>query len=102
MINRPYALKIKWDAQRPINPKSELVVITFSDASENVWTGTVATTQFIEGTMKKDRLTGECAGGEYFCAPNLVIVRSVDEVCLRNAIDDLERRGDLEQYFTKA
>jgi hypothetical protein len=52
------------------------------------------TLEAIDQVMKKNRLTGECAGGSYFWVDGLIVMNEISEEELGKAVDDLVKSDD--------
>ena len=51
--------------------------------------------------FEKNKKTGECANGTYFCIPQMVLVEEISEQNVRATIDDLINNLEIESYFKK-
>jgi hypothetical protein len=63
------------------------------------YVATFFTTANIQRLMDKDAETGECAGGLYFWATDMVIVRSLTRENIERTIADLLSSGTFESVF---
>jgi hypothetical protein len=79
-----------WD----INPDNVDVGIELSDGRQ-YW-ATFFTLQNIESLFQKNRRTGECAGGAYLWAVNMVIVENLELDTIRKSIEDLISTGEID------
>jgi hypothetical protein len=71
--------------------------------TRGTYAGTLFTPEGIVHVMDKWGQTGECAHGSYFyCLPDLLVVRRLDETIVRSAIDELLENGVFEQIFVKS
>lgn len=59
----------------------------------------VVTRKFLDAMFKKNRRTGECAKGNYFCMPGMIVVRQITEPVVKATIDDMIENLDVECYF---
>lgn len=51
--------------------------------------------------FEKNKRTGECARGAYFCMPNRILVEEISETNVKKTIDDLINRLAIEIHFEK-
>lgn len=83
-----------------INPEEDLVDIEVTlEGIKKVYRGSITTTRFIDGRMEYYQETGENAGGSYFGASNMVIVRKIDDKTIRKTLKDLIEKGTFEEFF---
>ncbi|HIE30012.1 TPA: hypothetical protein EYP66_22335 [Candidatus Poribacteria bacterium] len=55
----------------------------------------------IKTLMKRYKKTGECSGGLYFWASNMIIVERLNEKTLCETIDNLLAEGEFGRVFSK-
>jgi hypothetical protein len=67
----------------------------------DVYTATFFTLPNIESLFRKNAESGECAGGVYFWATDMIIVGTITESTIRKAIDDLIESDELRLACTK-
>lgn len=82
-----------------IDPENAAVDVILTTRSGEVYAANFATLRFIEYMFEKNKRTGECVSGSYFCMPRLVIVERIDEEKIKKTIDDLIKNRDIEEYF---
>jgi|SRR3989338_6965195 len=82
-----------------IDPENTAVDVVLTTLSGDDYRANFATLKFIKYMFEKNRRTGECASGSYFCMPGLVIVERIDEEKIKNTIDDLIKNREIEEYF---
>ena len=58
--------------------------------------GTFFTLKNIDSIMKRHSLSGESASGTYFCAKDMIIVRSLNVDTINQAVEHLIDSGDYE------
>ncbi|WP_409295370.1 hypothetical protein V1498_18815 [Peribacillus sp. SCS-26] len=75
------------------------VVITFPDRSK--WIATFFTYKNIETLRKKNTRTGECMGGSYFWASDMVLIDRVSRERINEVIDFLIANEEFESAFTR-
>jgi hypothetical protein len=70
------------------------VEITLSD--ERKYSATFFTISNIRTLMNKNRLTGECAGGIYFWAANMIVVEDLESETIRRTVAGLIKDGEID------
>jgi hypothetical protein len=73
------------------------VFVYFADGRK--YFATFFTVSNIRSIMRKDRGTGECAGGLYFWASNMIVVERLDRETIERAVSDLMRSSEFEKAF---
>ena len=61
-----------------------------------VFAATFFTIRNLATLMARHRRSGECAGGRYFWAVDMIVVERIDEATLRAAVADMISDGSLE------
>lgn len=95
-----YQFEIRWhdpDNHDPANAAEEIRLT----ANGQEYMATFATINFIAQMFEKNRGTGECSDGAYFCMPKMIIVKRIDEYTVRRTIDGLISDQQLEIYLDK-
>lgn len=95
-----YKARIDWhDSRRPINPELDDadIILTTRDGKE-YWTSFV-TRKYLDYLFRKNKKTGECAGGTYFAMPGMIVVERIDKDSIRKTIDDMINLLSVESYF---
>ena len=69
------------------------IEITLSDGRQ--YSATFFTLRNLESLFEKNRRTGECAGGLYFWAVDMILVERLDHETIRATIADLISSGEL-------
>jgi hypothetical protein len=73
------------------------VMVTFEDGRR--WVATFFTYQNILSLAQKNRETGECLGGRYFVATDMILVDEFSRERVQQVIDDLLEEEEFERYF---
>ncbi|HKO57800.1 MAG TPA: hypothetical protein VJ276_18170 [Thermoanaerobaculia bacterium] len=83
-----------------LNPDDDNVdvFVYFADGKKK-YVATFFTVSNIQSVMRKDRGTGECAGGLYFWASNMIVVERLDRETVERTVADLMRTGEFEKAF---
>ena len=55
--------------------------------------------QNILSLANKNRVAGECLGGKYFVATDMILVAEVTRQCIEEVVADMIERNDFETYF---
>src|SRR5262249_32714919 len=73
------------------------VVVLFEDGSR--WVATFFSYQNVSSLAEKNRATGECLGGKYFVATDMILVDEVTRQRIEEVIEELLNRSEFEIYF---
>ena len=73
------------------------VFVYFADGRKYV--ATFFTVSNIRSIMRKDQGTGECAGGLYFWASNMIVVERLDRETIERTVADLIQSREFEKAF---
>jgi len=57
--------------------------------------------QNILSLKEKFRHSGECLGGKYFCATDMILIEEVSREPIEEVVTDLIKQDDFERYFTR-
>ena len=97
-ISKDYEFEIFWPGSENYNPEEESVDLVIRSGGRE-YTGTVLTPGFIDAMFEKNRRTGECAGGSYFCIPRMVVVKRIDNETIKRTLDEMIDNGEIDIYF---
>lgn len=86
------------DSWSPIDDNVD-VEVTFSDGSR--YTATFFTIENIRSLFAKNKKTGECAGGTYLWAAEMILVEKLDIETMKATVQGLIRDGELDGAFTR-
>ncbi|MBS3108347.1 hypothetical protein J4409_00590 [Candidatus Woesearchaeota archaeon] len=100
-IFKDYQFRIEWTSSKPFNPEREAVDVVLTTKEGKEYYANVATPRFINYVFEKNKRTGECASGSYFCMPRLIIVKRIDKETIKATIDDLINNLEVKEYFKK-
>jgi hypothetical protein len=64
------------------------------------YVATFFTTRNLETMFRRNAASGECAGGTYFWASDMIIVQTLRADTLQTTIDDLLHTGEFTQAFS--
>jgi len=84
-----------WD---PIDDNVD-VEVRFCDG--RLYTATFFTLKNLESLFKKNETTGECVGGLYFWATEMIIVKRLDLDVMNTTVSNLLRDDEFEAIFTR-
>ena len=82
----------------PVDDNSD-VIVTFENGDK--WVATFFSYQNILSLTQKNRKTGECLGGKYFVATDMILVDEVSRDRIEEVVADLVKANDLETYFAQ-
>lgn len=75
------------------------VTVTFENGGK--WVATFFSYQNILSQAEKNRRTGECLGGKYFVAADVVLVDEVSRERIEEVVAGLLEQNDFERYFAR-
>jgi hypothetical protein len=93
-----YEIEILDHGSRNIEDDNVDVFVYFSDGRKFV--ATFFTLQNLKSIMTKDEGTGECAGGLYFWASDMIVVQKLDRDTIHKAVADLVKTGEFAKAFS--
>lgn len=73
------------------------VIVTFEDGER--WVATFFTYQNILSLREKNRQTGECLGGKYFCATDMILVDEVSRERIEEVVAEMLAQKEFNTYF---
>ena len=98
--NQTYSIWIEaecWeDGWTPDDVNSDAIV-TFEDGKR--WVATFFTYKNIQSLTEKFRESGECLGGKYFVATDMILVDEVSRVRIEEVVADLLKENAFGTYF---
>jgi hypothetical protein len=75
------------------------VIVTFENGER--WVATFFSYQNILSLAKKNHETGECLGGRYFVATDMILIDEVRRERLEEVVADLIKENDFEWCFAR-
>lgn len=96
-----YTFRLNWTSSEPFNPKNETVEVRLTTRDGQEYSANFTAKSFIDYMFEKNKRTGECAKGTYFCMPNMILVEEISEQNVKATIDDLIDMLAIEMYFEK-
>ncbi len=93
-----YTFKIYFPGEEKINPNNESVDLIVNKMGKK-YTGTLMTLNYLNNIFNKNKETGECANGSYFCMERLVIVNDLKKETIKKTLDGLIETGEFKDYF---
>ncbi len=96
-----YSFRFNWTSSEPFDPRRETVEVRLTTKDGEEYLANFTAKGFIDYIFKKNKKTGECVRGTYFCMPNMILVEEISEGNVRATIDDLIDNLEVEDYFTK-
>jgi hypothetical protein len=82
---------------KPADENSD-IIITFEDGSR--WVATFFSYANINTLVEKNRRTGECMGGKYFWASDMILVDEVSRARIEEVVQYLIETNEFRQIFT--
>lgn len=74
------------------------VIVTFDDGSR--WVASLFTYKNITTLAAMNRATGECLGGSYLWASDMILIDEISRDKIEQVINDLISRGEFESAFS--
>jgi hypothetical protein len=96
-----YNFRFNWTSSEPFNPRDETVEVRLTTRDGQEYSANFTAKGFIDSMFEKNKRTGECAKGTYFCMPNMILVEEISEKNVRKTIDDLIDMLAIEIHFEK-
>lgn len=96
-----YSFEIVWYYSRPLNPECEAIEVILTTKSGDRYISNFTTTKYIEAISKKNKETGECAGGIYFAMPGMVVLERLTPEHVKKTIDYMIEDLEIDEYFEK-
>ncbi len=81
------------------DPEMDVFDVRIVDESGREYSADFVPVGFLTYVFDKNRKTGECAEGSYFCMPHMIVVERVDQNIVERTVNDLNAKGDLFDYF---
>lgn len=97
---KDYEFKINWTSSEPYDIENEAIDVRITTSSGEEYSANFTTLKFLDYVFEKNRRTGECSSGTYFCMPGMIIVEKLTEDNIKRTIDDLIDRLCVENYLT--
>ena len=85
----------------PLNSNNDNVDVQVTFPNGERFSAVFFTLRNIEALMKRYKKTGECAGGLYFWASDMIIAESLTEKTICKTIDHLLAEGEFGYVFSK-
>ncbi|MDP7006369.1 MAG: hypothetical protein QF718_09190 [Phycisphaerales bacterium] len=96
-----YRFRFNWTSSEPFDPRNETVEVRLTTKDGQEYFTNFTAKNFIDYMFEKNKRTGECAKGAYFCMPNMILVEEISEKEVKATIDDLIENLDIGEYFKK-
>jgi len=71
------------------------------DNNKIEYTSNFTTLNFLKWVFEKNKRSGECADGTYFCMSRTVIVESLSQENIKRTIEELIDNYEFNDYFTE-
>ena len=84
-----------------INRRNDNVDVEVRFKTGEQYIATFFTLANIVAILERYATSGECKGGLYFWASNMIVVKELSEQVIRTTIEDLIDHGELEQAFSR-
>ncbi len=81
------------------DPANLAVDISISTPEGNKYIANFVTRKFLDYIFEKNRRTGECSSGTYFCMPGMVVLEEITQSSVKKTIEDLIQNREMEEYF---
>lgn len=93
-------INMDWANIEPYDLKNEMLEVRLTTRGGQDYVANFTTQKFIDDIFRKNKKTGECLSGTYFCMPdNMVIVDELTNDNIKKTIDDLIDKKEIECYF---
>jgi hypothetical protein len=95
------AFDIHFFGSGPLDPENDNVDVEVRFETGEVFGATLFTLGNVAALLQKYRQSGECLGGSYFWAADMIIVESLTREAVRAMVEDLIRTGEFETAFAR-
>ena len=75
------------------------VIVTFQNGER--WVATFFSYQNILSLREKNRETGECLGGKYFCATDMILADEVSRERIEEVVAEMLDQKEFDTYFAR-
>ncbi len=99
---KDYNFRFNWTSSEPFHPGNETVEVILTTRDGKEYSANFTAIGFIHYMFEKNKKTGECGNGTYFCMPNMILVEEISEQNVRTCIDDLIKNLEIEIHFREA
>lgn len=96
-----YSVEIKWDSSVPYNPKDDVVDVRIKTKTGEEYSADFITLKHLDYLFEKNKRTGECLDGTYFCMPGMIVIEEITDENVRRTVDDLVQNMEAPLYFRK-
>jgi hypothetical protein len=86
------------DRAEPHNENDDNSDVIFELNDGTKWVATFFTIQNIMSLCKKNKKTGECLNGIYFCSTDMIIVEQLNRELILKTLQDLIENDEIELY----
>ena len=94
-----YQFRINWTSSEPFDSRKETVEVRLTTKDQVEYLANFTTISFIDYVFDKNKRTGECAEGTYFCMSNMILVEEINPESIKKTIDDLINNQEFELHF---
>lgn len=94
-----YEFEIFWPYEEEINKDNEVLDVRIRTKDGRKFASNFTTLKFIKSMFEKNKRTGECVRGKYFCMPRMVVLERLTRENIRATIEDLVENKEIEDYF---
>ncbi len=101
ILFKDYTMYIYWPSSEPINTNKESIDVRVLTTKGEEYSINFTTMNFIQHMFEKNKRTGECVSGKYFCMPGMILVEKIDEPTIKATLDDLIKNSEIKTYVTK-
>ncbi len=96
-----YDFEIDIPDRENFNPLNQAVEVVLTTRTGERYSANFVTRAFVDYMFEKNKRTGECANGTYFCMPDRIDIEEIKDENVRKTIDDLIKNLEIENYFRK-
>lgn len=98
---KDYKYRINWDNSVRDTPLEDVAEVRLTTKDNQKYYADFVAKDFIKYVFDKNKKTGECANGTYFCIPNMILVEKINEENVKKTIDSLIENLEIKDYFKK-
>jgi len=89
----------EWSEPHNENDDNSDVIFNLSDGTK--WVASFFTIQNIISLFRKNKETGECLKGLYFCSTDMIIIETLNRESILKTIENMIKENIIESYCSK-
>ena len=75
--------------------------VIFTLSNKTKWAATFFTYQNILSLSRKNKATGECLNGHFFCAKDMILIDRLNKENIRSVLDEMLKEDNISAYCSQ-